>query len=151
MQNPTTSLFGDYPGKQWACSQERIPSRQHFEKELRQLNSQLHRRNLYMLSVRRSTMSRRRRMKPSLRRRHPGRNLIQGLNDSIRLQMYIFTRGKIQTKLVSNWLHGKLEICGDMSSLLTMPQDSSSVQNSTPRQPFQAFRRWSWHVCASSC
>jgi hypothetical protein len=39
--------------------------------------------------------------------------------------MYVFTRGRIQTKPVCNWLHGKLEIWADMSPLLTTGQASS--------------------------
>jgi hypothetical protein len=37
-QNPTTSLFGDHPGQQWASSHQKIPSRQHLENESQQLN-----------------------------------------------------------------------------------------------------------------
>jgi len=58
-------------------------------------------------------------MNVSLRRWHPRRYPIKRLKDGIRPLMDIFTRGRIQTKLVSNWLHGMLEICGDMSPLLT--------------------------------
>jgi len=58
-------------------------------------------------------------MNLSVCRWHPGRYPIKRLKDSIRLLMYTFTKGWIQTKPVSNGLHGMLEICGDMSPLLT--------------------------------
>jgi hypothetical protein len=37
-QNPTTSLFGDHPGTQWASGDQMIPPRQHFENESQELN-----------------------------------------------------------------------------------------------------------------
>jgi hypothetical protein len=37
-QNPTMSLFGDHPGKQWATGHQKIPSHQHVENQLQQLN-----------------------------------------------------------------------------------------------------------------
>jgi len=37
-QNPTRSLFGDHPGKQWASGHQKIPSRQHLENKSQQLN-----------------------------------------------------------------------------------------------------------------
>jgi len=133
IQNLTMSLFGDHPGKQWASGHQQIPSRQHLENQSRQLNLVLRRPNPYILSVGRSILSRRRRKNASLRRWHPRRYPIKRLNDWIRPLMYTFTRGRIQTKPVSNWLHGKLEICGDMSPLLTRWQASLPVQNSTRR------------------
>jgi len=145
-RNPTTSLVGDHPGRQWASGHQMIPLRQHLENESQQLNYLLRRRSPYILSVGRSILSRRRRMNPSLRQWHPRRYPIKCLNDWIRPLMYIFTRGRIQTKPVSNWLHGKPEICGNMSPLLTTWQASSSAQYTTPRQPFQAFWRSSWHM-----
>jgi len=60
--------------------------------------------------------------------------------------MYISSRWRIQTKPMSNWLHGKLEICGDISPLLMMWQALTLMQNWMPWQPFHAFWRWSWHV-----
>jgi len=116
---PTTSVFGDHPRMQWASAHQKIPSRQHLENESRQLNQLLPRRNPHVLQVKRSIFSRRRRMNVSLHRWHPSRYPIMRLNDSIRQLMYIFTRGRIQTKPVSNWLYRNLEICGDMSPLLT--------------------------------
>jgi len=41
-------------------------------------------------------------------------------NDGNLLVMYIFTRGRIQTKSGTNWLQGRLYIISNMSSLLTM-------------------------------
>jgi hypothetical protein len=38
IQNPTTSLFGDHPGKQWRSSRQKIPSPQHLENKAQQLN-----------------------------------------------------------------------------------------------------------------
>jgi hypothetical protein len=38
IQNPTTILFGDHPGKQWRTSRQKIPSRQHLENKAQQLN-----------------------------------------------------------------------------------------------------------------
>jgi hypothetical protein len=46
---------------------------------------------------------------------------------------YIFSRGRIPMKPVSNWWHGKLEICIDMSPILSVWQASSSARNTTPR------------------
>jgi len=37
-QNPTMSLFGDHPRKQWASGHQKIPSHQQLENELQQLN-----------------------------------------------------------------------------------------------------------------
>jgi len=136
IQNPMTILFGDHPGKNWASGHQKIPSPQHLENGWRQLNWHLHRRSPYNLSVRWSILSRRRRMNESLRHWHRRRYPMKRLNDWIQPLMYIFSRGRIQTKPVSNWLHGTLEICGDISTLLTMWQASSSAQNhTTPRQP----------------
>jgi len=145
-QNPTTSIFRNHLGKQWASHQEEIPSLQHLEHESQQLHLLLCRRNPYCLSVGRSILSRRRWMNGSLRRWHPRRYPIKRLNDWIHLLVYILTRGRIQTKPVSNGLHGKLEICGDMGPLLSTWQASSSAQNTTPRKPFQAFWWWTWHM-----
>jgi len=98
------------------------------------------------MSVGWSIFSRSRRINASRRRWHPSRYPIKRLNDWIRPLMYIFSRGRIQTQLVSDWLHRELEIYRDMSPLLTTWPASSSAQNTWPRQPFRAFRRWSWHV-----
>jgi len=68
------------------------------------------------------------------------------LNDSIHPLIYVLTRARIQTKLVSNWLDGKLAISGDKSPVLMKCQALLLAQNPTPRQPFQGFWRWSWHV-----
>ena len=68
------------------------------------------------------------------------------LNVCIRPLMYIFTRGSIQTKLVSNWFQGTVESWGDSIPLVTKWQATSSGQNTMPRQPFQAFRSWSGHM-----
>jgi len=144
--NPTTSLFGDHARKQWANGHLNITSRQHLENESQQHDQLRRRRNHYILSIGRSKLSRRRRMNASLRRWQPRTCPIKRLNDWIRPLINRFTRGRIQTKPVSNWLHGKREICGDMSPLLTTWHASSSAQNTTPRQPFLAFQRWSWHV-----
>jgi hypothetical protein len=38
LQNPTTSLFGSHPGKQWASGHHNIPSSQQPENESQQLN-----------------------------------------------------------------------------------------------------------------
>jgi len=146
IQNPSTSLFGDHAGKQWAGGHQKIPSHQHLENELRKINHLLRQHNLYIGSVGRSISFRRRRMNVSLHRWHPRRYPIMLLNDCIRLLMYILTRGMIQMKPVSNWLHGQLQLCGDMSLLLSTWQASSSAQITMPRQPFPEFRRWSWHV-----
>jgi len=70
---------------------------------------------------------------------------IKHLNDWIPPLMYIFSRRRIQMKPVSDWLHGKLEICGNISPLLTMWQPSSSAQNTMPRQLIPAFCQFSWH------
>jgi len=61
-------------------------------------------------------------------------------NDWIRSPIDSFTRGRLQTNPVSNQLHGKLEICANMSLWLMLWQASSSAQNTTHRQLFQAFR-----------
>jgi len=42
IQNPVRILFGDHPAEQWASSHQKISSRQHLEKESRQLNLLLH-------------------------------------------------------------------------------------------------------------
>jgi len=117
IQHLTTSLFSDHPRKQWAGSHPRIPSRQDLENMSLQLNSLLHQCDPYILSIGWSIFSRRRRMNASLRLHHPGRYSIKGLNDSIRPIKSIFTRGRIQTKTVSNWFHGMLGISGNMGPL----------------------------------
>jgi len=142
-QNQMTSLFGDHPGQLWASGHEMIPSRQHLENKSRQHNSILCQRTPCILSIGRSISFRRRSMNGSPWCWHPRWYPIKRLKGWILPLMCILTRGTIQTKLVSNWLHGKLEIYGDMSPLLTTWHASSSVQNRTPRQPFQAIRQWS--------
>jgi len=144
--NPITSLFGDHPSKQLVSGHQKIPPRQHLENESQQLNLLLRRRNPYILSGGRSILFSRRRINKHLRRCTPRRYLIRRLNDWICPQMYIFIWGRIQMKPVSNWLHGKLEICGHVGPLLMTWQASSSVQKTTPWQPLLAFRRWSWHM-----
>jgi len=146
VQNMMTSLFSDHPGKQWASGHQDITSSDHLENGSRQLSWVLHRFNLYILSIGRSIFSPRRRMNSSLRHRHPTWYPIECLNDWVRPLMFTFPRRRIQMTHVSNWLHGKLEICGDMSPVLERWQASSSAQNTTPGLPIQAFRRWSWHM-----
>jgi len=119
IQNLMTSLLGHHPGKQLASGYQEISSHQHLDNKWGQLNSLLCRCNPYILSVGRSVLSQGRRINTSLRCWYPGRYLIQCLNEWICPLKYIFTRGRIQNKPVSNWLHGKLEICEDMSPLLT--------------------------------
>jgi len=67
-------------------------------------------------------------------------------NDWIRPLMYIFTSRRIQMTQVSNWLHGKLEICGNMRPLLKTWQLSSLAQNTTARQLIEGLWWWSSHV-----
>jgi len=141
-----TSLFGNHPGNQCTSGYQNIPSHQHLENELQQLNQLLCQLEPYILSIGRCILSWKRRINTSLHCWHLRRYWIKCFNDWIRLPMYIFTRGRIQTKPVSNWLYGKLEICGDMSPLLTTWQASLLAQNTMPRQLFQAFRRWSPHM-----
>jgi len=126
----------DHPGKRWASDYQKIPSRQQLEPKSRQVDLILDRRYPNILRIGRSMLSQSRRMNASLSGWHARRYPITRLNDWIRLLMYIFHRGRIQTKLVSNWLHWKLEICGDISPLLTTQQASSSPQNTTPRPLF---------------
>jgi len=52
-----TSLFGNHPGKKWELCHHNIPSHQHPENELRQINWLLGRRNSYILGVERSVLS----------------------------------------------------------------------------------------------
>jgi len=120
IQNLMTSHFGEHPGHKWPRGHRKIHSRQHLENESRQLNQLLCQRYPYILSVGRSILSQRRKMKASLHRCRPRRYLIKRLNDSIRPLMYILKRGGIETQAVGNWLNGKLEICGDISPLLMM-------------------------------
>ena len=124
IQNLMTSLLGDHPWKQSESSLRRIPLCQHFENESRHLHLLLHWRNHYILSIGKSRLSQRTRMYTSLSHWYPRRYSITGLNDWIRPLMYIFTRGRIQTNPVSIWLHGKLKICGNMSTWLTTWQAS---------------------------
>jgi len=93
-----------------------------------------------------SILSQRRGMIASLRHWHRRRHSINRSNDWICPLIYIFTTGQTETKQVKNWLHGTLEVCDDMRLLLMMCLASSSPQNSMPRQLFQAFQRWSWHL-----
>jgi len=125
------SLFGDHRGRHWASGHQVIPSCQHLENESQQLNSLLHWCNVYILNFGRSILGWRRMINASLYCWHPRRYGIKHLNDWIRLLMYIFTIGWIQTKAVRNWLHGKLKPCGNMNRLLTTWQALSSVQNTT--------------------
>ena len=145
-QNRTTSLFGDHPGTLWASGHQTIPSCQQLDNKSRQLNQLLRLRNPNILSVSRNILPRRRRMNMSMRHWQPRRYPIKRLNDWIRPRMNLLTRGRIRTKLVSNWFHANLEICGDMSPLFTTWLASLLAQNTTPTQPSQAFRRRSWHV-----
>jgi len=146
IQNPMMSLFSDHPGTHWVCGHQMIPSRQHFESKLGQLNPLLPRCNPNILSIGRVVLSWSWTMNGSLRCWHPRRYLITRFNDWIHLLVYIVTRGRIHTKPVSDWSHGKHEICGDMSPLLTSWQDSSLVPNRPTGQLFQAYWRWSWPV-----
>jgi len=145
-QNPISSLFRDHPGMQCASGHQNISSCQHLENEWQKQNELVRRRNPYILSCRRFILSRRRRMNISLPRCHPSWYLCKRLNDWIHPVTHTLSRARIHKKLVSNWFHGKLAIGGDMSPLLMMWQALSSAQNSTPRQPFQAFRRWLWNM-----
>jgi len=79
IRDPMTSLFGDHPGKHWASGPQKIPSRQQLENVSWQLDCQLGQHNPYILSVRRSILSWRRRMNTSLRCWHPRRYPIQRL------------------------------------------------------------------------
>jgi len=146
MQILMTILFSNHQGKCSACSHQKSPSCQHFENEWWELYYLLCRRNSYILHVGMSIVSRTRRINASLRFWHSGKYPIKHVDDWICPLMYIFTRGRIQMMPVRNWLHGKLEICGDMRPLLTTWQVSLSVQITHRRPPFQAFWRWSWHV-----
>jgi hypothetical protein len=146
IQNPTMSLFGHHPWKQWASSNQNIPSSQHLETRSPHLNLLLRQRDTYILSVRRTILSWKRRMNSTWHHWHPRSYLIKRLNDWIRPLMYTFTRGRIQAKPVSNCLHEKLDISVDMSPLVVMWQASSLAQNTTPRQHFQVFRWWSLHM-----
>jgi len=119
IQNLMTNLFGEHPRMQWASRHQMIPSRQHLENELRQLNQLPCQHYHYIRSMGRSILSQKRRMISGLCHWHPRRHSIKCFNNCIRPSLYIFTRGRIQTKPVSNWLHGQQEICGDMSPLLT--------------------------------
>jgi len=47
-------------------------------------------------------------MNASLCHLHPRWHPIKCLSDRIRPLMYIFTRGRVQNKLVSNWFYGKI-------------------------------------------
>jgi len=85
-------------------------------------------------------------MNTSLHHWHRRSYSIECLNSWICPPMYILTRERIQTKPASNWLHGRLEICGDMRPLLTVWQPLTSAQNTNTWQLCQAFRQWSWEV-----
>lgn len=84
------------------------------------------------------------RINESLCRWHSQRYPIMSLNDWIHQPMYICTRGGIQTKAGSNWIHGPLESIVVTSCVLTTWLDSLWSEITTPRQHFQAFCRWSW-------
>ena len=118
--DPMMGLFGDHSGKQSASGHRTIPLHQHMENKSRLLNYLLHWRDLYLVSIGRFILSRRCRMNASLRSWHPSRYSVKRLNNWILLVMYILTKGWIEMKPVSNWFHGKLEICGNMSPLLTV-------------------------------
>jgi len=146
LHNPMRNLFGDHSWKQAATGEEMIPSCQHLEDESRQLNQVLLRWDSYILTVGRSGYSWKRRMNVIPHSCHPRRYSIKCVNNWIRQQMTIFIRGTIQTKPVSNWAHGTLEMCGDLNPLLTTWQASLAAQNTMPSPLFQEFWRWSWHM-----
>ena len=81
VQNLTTSLFSDHPGKQWVSGHQKIPSCQHLEMELQQLIEVLRQHNPYILSIGRAILSRRRRMNGSVHRWHPRWYPMQHLNE----------------------------------------------------------------------
>ena len=118
IQNPTTSLFRYHSGKQWASGQQQISSQQHLKSKSHQLLWLKRWRNSFILRVGRSIFSVKRRMNASLGHWYPRTYRISCLNDLIRLLLYIFTRGRIQMKSVSNWLHGELDMCGGISTVL---------------------------------
>jgi hypothetical protein len=105
-QNSITSLFSDYPGKKSASCNQKILSGQHLENVSRQLNWPWDWCNNYILSIRRSLLSQATRLYTSLRVWHLRWYSIKHLTDWILLLIYIITSGCIQTKQVSNWLHG---------------------------------------------
>jgi len=144
--NPMMSLVGNHPGKQRASGHEHSASHQHFKNELWPLNQLQSRCNPYIPSISRSILCQRRWTNVSLRRWHPRRYSIKRLYNWIHPLMSIFTRARTEINVVSNWLHGKLKICGNMSTVVTMWQASSSEQNTMPWQLFQAFWQWSWHM-----
>jgi len=146
IQNPTISLCSNYLGMQSQSGHQVIPSHQHLENELWQLHHLVSRHNPYIRAAGRCILPLRTRMNASLRHWHPRRYQIKHLNHWIGPLMSIFSGGMNQKKPVSNWSHGKLEICGNMSNLLTMWHASLSVQNTMRRQLIQPFRRWSWNV-----
>jgi len=101
---------------------------------------------MYILSIGRSILSQRRTMNASLRCWYPRWHPIKRLNDWVCPLMIILTKGRIQMKPVSNWLHGDLETIRDISRLLMTWQAWFLAQNTTPRQLFHACWQWSWHV-----
>jgi len=145
-QNQMTSLFDDHPGKQWARGLQKIPSHRCLENKLQQLEWLLLQHNIYILSVGSSILSQRRIMNHSLCHWQPGRYSIKHLNNWIHLLISILSRWRIQMKPVRNSLHGTLQICGDVSTLLTTWQAASSTQDTMPRQFFHVFQRWSCHM-----
>jgi len=145
IENLIMRLFGHHQGKQWASGNQKIPSHQHLEKELGQLNYVLRWRYAFILLIEMSISSQWRGMNVCLCLRRPRRYVITCLHDWIRPLMSIFPRGRFQMEAVSNWSHRKLEIYGDMSHWLNLWQASLLVQNSMPRQLVHEFRRYSWH------
>jgi len=146
IQNPMASLCGDHPGKQWASGHQEIPSCQRLGHKSRQHNWLLRQCNLYIPISWSDILPLGRRINMSLRWWHPRWYSIHHLDDWILPLMYIFTRHIIDMIPVSNWFHRKQEICGSMSPVLMTWQATSSAQNATPKQPLQAFWRWSWHM-----
>jgi hypothetical protein len=118
IQNPTTSIFSDHLGKQWASDDQRILSRRQFKIESQQPNLLRWQRTADILRVGRPIFSWRKRINTILCCLHHRWYPIQHFNDWISPQMVIFTRWRIQSKLVTNWVYGKLQIWGDVSPLL---------------------------------
>jgi len=58
-------------------------------------------------------------MKATLCRWLPRMYSMMRLMSGIRLEMFIITRERVQMTPVSSWLHGKLEMCGNLCAVLT--------------------------------
>jgi len=120
------------------------------ENELRRPNKFQPWRHLYIMSVMKSTFPRRKMITSRICCWDATRYPIEHWNNSICPLLSTFTRGRIETKPVSNCLHAKLEICGDMSPLFTTWLTSSLTHNTPPRQLLQMFCRWSLYVWSLS-